>query len=58
MSRLREHFNASLHHQQHNHVRRIVNIEEPAVQILVPDIAALPVMRRNRYECEKCTVLN
>ena len=44
MSRLREHFNASLHHQQHNHVRRIVNIEEPAVQILVPDIVALSVI--------------
>ena len=48
MSRLREHFNARLHHQQHNHVRRIVNIEEPAVQLLVPDIAALSVIHSDR----------
>ena len=34
----------SFYHQQHNHMCRIVNIEEPAVQILVSDIAALSVI--------------
>ena len=38
-------------------VRRIVDIEEPAVQIFVPDISALSVIHRDRYEREKSTIL-
>ena len=57
MSRLCEYFQASLNHQKNNHVRRIVDIEEPTVQIFVPDIAALSVIHRDRNEGEKSTVL-
>ena len=49
--------NQDLNHQKYYHVRRIVDIEEPAVQIFVPDISALSVIHRDRYEREKGTVL-
>ena len=38
-------------------MHRIEDIEEPAVQIFVTDIAALSVIHRDRYESEKCTEL-
>ena len=50
-------FQARLNHQQHNHMRRIVDIKEPAVQIFVPDIRALSVIHRDWYEREKSTIL-
>ncbi len=46
-----------LYDHQNYHVRRIVDIEEPAVQILVPNIATLSVIHRDRYEREKSTIL-
>ena len=57
MSRLCEYFQASLNHQKNDHVRRIVDIKEPLVKILMPDISALSVIHRDRYEREKGTVL-
>ena len=57
MSRLCEYFQASLNHQQYNHMRRIVDIEEPAVQIFMTGISVLSVIHRDRYEREKRTVL-
>lgn len=36
---------------------RIVDIKEPAVQFYEPDIPALPVIHRDRYEREKRTIL-
>jgi hypothetical protein len=34
-------------------VRKIVNIEEPAIQTFMPDIAALSVIHRDRDKREK-----
>ena len=50
MSRPRDHFYARLNNEQQNHMHRIVDIEEPAVQIFVTDIPALSVIHRDRNE--------
>ena len=47
----------SLNHQQQTHVRRIVDIEEPAVHFFVSDITAPSVIHPDRYECKKCSIL-
>ena len=57
MSRLRDLFYACLNNEQQNHMHRIVDIEEPAVQIFMTGISVLSVIHRDRYEREKRTVL-
>ena len=55
MSRLREHFKARLNHQQHNNVRRIVDIKETPAQFFVLGIASLSVIHSNRNQRKQST---
>lgn len=57
MSRLQEIFHTYLNHQQHNHVRRIVDIKEPAVQLFISDNAALSVIEHYRDQCKQSAEL-